>query len=138
MKRLIIIILVTISGHCFGSTFQLDTIDNWQIYNGKKLLLSGHDGGQFHVTIKKSKLKDLEIQYNHCVKHKEDYIVSIEITDKDDNSIIISAYSVKPDNRITIPKSDILLWKEKVLKIKYSEHSENNPIKVTLGQITLE
>ena len=138
MRRLLTILVLTICGECFGSTFQSDTVDNWQIYNGKDLLLSGHAGGKFEVTIKKNKLKDLEVQFNHCIKRTEDYYASIEITDEQDNSIIISAYSLKPGDRITIQKFEILLWKKKVFRIKYTEHSDLNPIEVTLGQITIE
>ena len=138
MRRLLIIFFLTIGGQCFGSTFQTDTIDNWQIYNGKDLLLSGHAGGEFRVTIKKKKIKDIEIQFNHCTKHNEDYYASIEMKDEHGDASIMSVYSLKPGQRITLSKSDLLMWTGKVVKIIYSEETTPTPIKMTLGYIKIE
>jgi hypothetical protein len=84
MRQLILIILLETIGQCYAGTFDLDTIDNWQIYNGTELVLAGHDsplGTGFRTTIKKSELKDLTIQFNHDVRYIDDFEVTIDISD---------------------------------------------------------
>lgn len=70
MRQIIFIILLTTIGQCYAGTLDMDTIDNWQIYNGTELVLAGHDsppGTVFQGTIQRADLKDLAIQYNHDV-----------------------------------------------------------------------
>jgi hypothetical protein len=90
------------------------------------------------VTIKKKKLKGLEIQFNHCTKHNEDYYASIEMKDENGDASIMSVYSLKPGQRIIISKSDLLMWTGKTLKLIYREETTPTPIKTTLGYIKIE
>ena len=92
MRQLVCIILLGTIGQCYAGTFDLDTIDNWQIYDGTELVLAGHDsppGRFFQGTIKRTDLKDLAIQYNCDVVG--DFDVIVEILD-DQGNILLSGH----------------------------------------------
>lgn len=142
MRHFFTILLLTITGQCFSSTFQLDTVDNWQIYSNKHLILSGHTSPtitNFKGTIKQKKFKDLQIQYNHCIKYNEYIYVTIDITDEQDNSIMLSIFKTRQGQRIIIDKKDLrTLPTNRPLKIKYSEDESLKPHMLTLGTLVIE
>ena len=135
MKHLFILSLFCISGQCYGSAFDADTIDNWQIYNGTELVLAGNEVGEhFEGVIKMADLKDLTIIFNHCAPVAEDLEISIEIEDKDGNKILTSNFKKDPQTRITISKKELKRIAPRIITIRYHEKKKNGTNKV-LGQI---
>ena len=107
MTRLILILLLGTIGQCYGGTFDLDSIDNWQIYNGTELVLSGHDsplGTVFSGTIKKAELKDLAIQFNHDVQYPEPFEVVVDFIDEGGNIILSGNFKSRPGIRFAFRK----------------------------------
>jgi hypothetical protein len=136
MKRLISILLLGTIGQCYAGSFSLDTIDNWQIYNGTDLVLCGHDsplGTEFQGTIKTTDLKELIIQFNHCVRYMDDFDVTIEISD--DKGKIILTKKFKVGTRMTIDKKELGLLATKSITIRYREKRKSGTDKI-LGRIS--
>lgn len=136
MKRLILILLLGTIGQCYAGTFDLDTIDNWQIYNGTELVLGGHDsplGTEFHGTIKTTDLRELIVQFNHCEHYVDDFDVTIEIAD--DKGKIILTRKFKVGTRMTIDKKELGLLTTKSITIRYQEKRKNGTDKI-LGRIS--
>src|SRR5688572_8284426 len=136
MRRLILILLLGTIGQCYGGTFDLDTIDNWQIYNGTELVLGGHDspiGTNFQGTIKTTDLRELIIQFNHCVRYIDDFDVTIEIAD--DKGKIILTKKFKVGVRMTIDKKELGLLTTKSITIRYWGKRKNGTDKI-IGRIS--
>jgi hypothetical protein len=136
MKRLILILLLGTIGQCYAGTFDLDTIDNWQIYNGTELVLGGHDsplGTEFQGTIKATDLKELVIQFYHCVRYIDDFDVTIEIAD--DKGQIILTKKFKVGARMAIDKKALGLLTTKSITIRYREKRKSGTDKI-LGRIS--
>src|SRR5882762_11425244 len=73
-----------------GGTFCPDTIDNWQIYNSRVLIFAGHEsplGTNFHSTIKRDEVGDLEIRFNHCSPH-QNLTRTVRITDETGRTLV--------------------------------------------------
>ena len=135
MTRLITILFIGTIGQCYGGTFDLDTIDNWQIYNGTELVFGGHDsplGTEFHGTIKKTDLKELVIQYNHDVRYIDDFDVTLEVMD--DKGKIILTKKFKVSRPMTIDKKELVPLTMKSMTIRYREKRKNGTDKI-LGRI---
>jgi hypothetical protein len=138
MRRLILILLLGTIGQCYGGTFDLDTIDNWQIYNGTELVFGGHDsplGTEFHGTIKKTVLKELVIQYNHDVRYIDDFNVTIEITDDKRKIILTKTFKANSGTRLTIDKKELGQLTMKSITIRYREKRKDGTDKI-LGRIS--
>jgi hypothetical protein len=137
MRRLILILLLGTIGQCYAGTFDLDTIDNWQIYNGTELVLAGHDsplGTEFQGTIKTTDLKELIIQFNHCVRYIDNFDVTIEIVD--DKGKIFLTKGFKGGKKMTIDKKELGALTTKSITIRYQEKRINGTDKI-LGRISL-
>jgi hypothetical protein len=136
MTRLILILLLGTIGQCYAVTFDLDTIDNWQIYNGTELVLGGHDsplGIEFQGTIKTTDLKELVIQFNHCVRYIDDFDVTIEI--EDDKGKVILTMKFKVGARMTIDKKELSLLTTRSITVRYREKRKTGTDKI-LGRIS--
>ena len=137
MRRLILILLLGPIGQCYGGTFDLDTIDNWQIYNGTELILGGHEsplGTEFQGTIKTAELKELIIQFNHCVRYIDDYDATIEVTDDRGENILTKKFKVNLGTRMIIDKKEFGPLTMKSITIRYREKRKNGTDKI-LGHI---
>ena len=68
----IIIFLVTLFSYLdgIGGTYDTDTIENWQIYNGDSLVLAAHGPitGEFQIFLRYKRLKDIKVVYNQCMR----------------------------------------------------------------------
>ena len=66
------IVLIGQSDQSFAGTLEPDTVDNWQIYLGDKLVLSGNASIDMKRlvcdTVSYETLADVKIQFNHCTK----------------------------------------------------------------------
>lgn len=127
-------------GRCYAGTFDLDTIDNWQVYNGTELILGGHDsplGTEFQGTIKLADFKDLTIQFNHCVREINDYNVTIEIADENGRTLLTKRFKVNLGTRMTIEKIELGRLTTKSITIRYREKRKNGTDKI-LGRISFE
>lgn len=136
MRQLILLLLLGSIGQCYARTFDLDTIDNWQIYNGNELLLGGHDsppGTEFQGTVKATDLEELVIQFHHCVRYIDDFVATIEIAD--DKGKIILTKKFKVGARMRIDKKEFGVLTTKSITIRYREKRKNGTDKV-LGRIS--
>lgn len=137
MKLLILILLLGTIGQCYGGTFDSDTIDNWQIYNGTELVFGGHDsplGREFQGVIKKTDLIDLNIHFNHCVHYTDDFDVTLEITD--DRGKIVLTKTFKIGRKMTIDRKELGPLTTKSIIIRYWEKRKNGTDKI-LGRINV-
>jgi hypothetical protein len=69
MNKIIIFLVILFSYlDGIGGTYDADTIENWQIYNGNSLIHAGHGTmtGEFQVLLRYNRLKDIKVVYNHC------------------------------------------------------------------------
>jgi hypothetical protein len=136
MRQLSLILLLGTIGQCYAGTFDLDTIDNWQIYNGAELVLGGHDsplGTEFHRAIKTTDLRELIIQFNDCVRYIDDFDVTIEIADEKGEIILTKKFKV--GTRMTINKKELGLLTTKSMTIRYREKRKSGTDKI-LGRIS--
>ncbi len=111
-------------GQSYAATFDVDTIDNWQIYNNGELVLAGHYPSYvagFKGTIKKANLKKLEIQFNHCV-HYDDLDVTIEILDDKEKILLRKTFKINSGTRMTIEKEEMGNFTSKSISIRYVEN----------------
>ena len=137
MRQLILIILLGTIGQCYAGTFDMDTIDNWQIYNGTELVLGGHAsplGTVFQGTIKKAELKDLAIQYNHDVL-QDSFDVIVDIMDDQGNIILTGNFKSRPGIRFAFRKKELERLTNSSITIRYREKRENGTDKI-LGRIS--
>jgi hypothetical protein len=138
MRRLILILILGTIGQCYAGTFDLDTIDNWQIYNGTELVLAGHDsslGTVFSGTIKKAELKDLAIQFNHDVQYPEAFEVVVDFIDERGNIILTGNFKSRPGIRFAFRKKELERLTSGSITIRYREKRENGSDKI-LGRIS--
>lgn len=138
MRQLILIILLGAIGQCYAGTFDMDTIDNWQIYNGTDLVLAGHDsplGTVFQGTIKKADLKDLAIQYNRDVV-EDSFDVIVEILDDKGNILLTGNFKARLGVRFAFRKKELERLTTNLFTIRYREKGENGVDKI-LGKISL-
>jgi hypothetical protein len=136
MRQLLLIFLLGAVAQCYAGTFDLDTIDNWQIYNGTELVLAGHDsplGAEFHGTIRTSDLKGLAIQFNHCTRYN-DLEVILQISDEEGKNILTKTFRTNSGTRMTIDRKELGLLTSKSITIRYQEKRENGTDKI-LGKI---
>ena len=135
MRQLILILLIGTIGRCYAGTFDLDTIDNWQIYNGTELIFGGHDSPlatEFQGTIKTADLKESIIQFNHCVRYVDDFYVTLEITDDTGKNLLTKKFKVA--SRMTIDKKELGTLTAKSITIRYLEKRKNGTNRI-LGLI---
>jgi hypothetical protein len=138
MRQLILILLLGTIGQCYAGTFDLDTIDNWQIYNGTELVLAGHEsplGTEFQGTIKTTDLKELIVQFNHCVHYGDDFDVTIEITDDKGKIMLNKKFKINSGTRMTIDEKELGQLTMKSIIIRYREKRKNGTDKI-LGRIS--
>ena len=137
MRQLILIILLGTIGQCYAGPFDMDTIDNWQIYNGTDLVLRGHDsplGTIFQGTIKRTELKDLAIQYNHDVL-QNGFDVIVDIIDDKGNILLTGNFKSRPGIRFAFRKKELEQLTNSPVTIRYREKRENGTDKI-LGRIS--
>ncbi|MEO7989978.1 MAG: hypothetical protein ABI663_10580 [Chryseolinea sp.] len=137
MRQLILILLIGTIGRCNAGAFDIDTIDNWQIYNGAELILAGHDsplGTVFHGTIKKTELRGLVIQFNHDVNYIDDLEVTVDIMDEQGKNILTKKFRTNSGTRLTIEKKELGLLATTLITIRYQEKRKNGTDKI-LGEI---
>jgi hypothetical protein len=135
-RGLILLFLGTI-GQCYAGTFDLDTIDNWQIYNGTDLVLGGHESPvatEFQGTITTASIKELVIQFNHCFRYDQEFNVTVEIAD--DKGKVLLTKTFKVGTRMTIEKKELGKLTANSITIRYWEKRNNGTDKV-LGRIRL-
>lgn len=138
IRPLILILILGTIGQCYAGTFDLDTIDNWQIYNGTQLILGGHDspfGTEFQGTIKTTDLKELTIHFNHCVHYIDDFDVTLEVTDDKGRNILTKKFKINSGTRMTIDKRELGPLRMKSVTIRYREKRNNGTDKI-LGRIS--
>ncbi|MCA6380946.1 MAG: hypothetical protein IM606_08985 [Cytophagales bacterium] len=138
MRRLILIILLGAAGQCYAGTVEMDTIDNWQIYNGNEFVFGGHDspiGTEFQGTIKTTDFKELVIQFNHCVRFIDDYNVTLEVMDDKGKNILLKKFKANLGTRMTIDKKELGPLTMKAITIRYREQRKNGTDKI-LGRIS--
>ncbi len=138
MKQLILALLLGASGQCFAGTFDMDTIDNWQICNGNVLVFGGHAsplGTAFQGTIKTTDFKELVVQFNHCVRYIDDYDVTLEIIDDKGKNILTKKFKTNLGTRMTIAKKELGPLTMKSITIRYQEKRKNGTDKI-LGRIS--
>jgi hypothetical protein len=136
MKQLLTILLIGTLGQCYAGTFDADTIDNWQVYNGTELVFGGHDsplGGEFQGTIKKTDLEELIIQFNHCVRSVDDFEVTVEVIDDKGKSILTKSF--KAGRAMTIKRKELGPLTTTSIMIRYREKRKNGTDKI-LGRIS--
>ena len=140
MRQLILHLLLGAVGQCYAATFNLDTLDNWQIYNGTDLVLAGHDspaGAVFRGTIKRSELKDLAIQFNHDVQHLTTFDVSVDILDEEGNILLTGKFKCRPGIRFAFRRKELERITTDSITVRYREKKENGRDKI-LGRISFE
>lgn len=140
MSKLILIIFLGTIGHSYAGTFDLDTIDNWQIYSGTELVLAGHDsplGTVFRGTIERAELKDLSIQFNHDVHYPDSFGVTVDIMDEQGNIILTQKFKSNPGVRYAFRKRELEQLKIDLITIRYREERKNGTDRV-LGEIRFE
>ncbi len=140
MRQLILSILLGTIGQCYAGTFDLDTIDNWQIYNGTELVLAGHDsplGTVFRGAIKTTELKDLAIQFNHDVHYLDAFDVTVDIIDEQGNIILTGKFKSRSGIRFAFRKKELERLASKLITIRYREERKNGTERI-LGEIRFE
>jgi hypothetical protein len=135
MRYLITISLLVILGHCYGGSFDLDTIDNWQVYNGNELVLAGYESSldtAFEGTMKRSDLTALSVYFNHCVRYAEEFDVIVEIVDENGRKIMEKRF--KAGSKMMIEKRQLGALTTKSITIRYREKRKNGTDRI-LGRI---
>lgn len=138
MRHLILIVLLGAIGRCNATTFDLDTIENFQIYNGDKLVLAGlGPGTEFQtIMIKRADLADLGIQFNYDVRF-ENVSVIIEITDETGKKVLTKTFRIDSGTRMKIERKKLKQLTAKSITIRYLEKREYGLDKI-LVRIRLE
>lgn len=139
MKPFLLILLLGTIGHCYAGTFSIDTIDNWQVYNGDILVLAGHDSpleSAFSGTIKKPELKDLAIQFNHCVMFPAPFDVVIDFIDTRGKLILTRTFKFRSGVRFVVRKKE-LEQLPATITLRYRENRKNGADKI-LGQLNFK
>jgi hypothetical protein len=138
MRHLIIIVLLGVIGQCNAGTFDMDTIENFQIYNGDKLVLAGlGPGTEFQtIVIKRADLADLGIQFNYDVGF-ENVILIIEITDERGKKVLTKTFKIDSGTRMKIERNEFRQLTAKSMTIRYLEKREYGLDKI-LAKINLE
>ena len=137
MKQTVYILIVWSTVQCYGGTFEIDTVDHWQIYNGSELVFSGwalgvgNDG-----RIKASDLKELTIRYHHCGRYS-DLDVTIEILNEAGEIVLSKNFKIDSGDGMTIEKEELLKLATNPITIRYRERRENE-IDLILGRIWFE
>jgi hypothetical protein len=137
MKHILTVLLLWTSGQCYSRTFDLDTIDNWQVYNGKELVLAGHDSPietNYEGEIKTNDVTELVIQYNHCIRYVGELPVTIEITDEKGSRIVRKEFNI--GSKMVIQRWELGSLTTKSITIRYKENWENGTDRI-LGSISL-
>ena len=137
MRQLALIIILATIGQCYAGALDLDTIDNWQIYNGTELVLAGHDSPLETVlqgTIKRADLKDLAIQYNRDVV-EDSFDVIVEILDGKGNILLTGNFKARLGVRFAFRKKELERLTNNSFTIRYREKRENGRDKI-LGRIS--
>ena len=138
MRRLMLIFLfVTVSANLRAETFQADTIDNWQIYNGSQLILAGHqhiDGMTLHAAIKRTELGEIGIEFRHCANYPGHYTITFEVIDRTSSRIKIKKFSGEIGRRLNVRQKELELGSSTLIVIHYTENVANGVTRV-LGQI---
>jgi hypothetical protein len=122
-----------------GGTFAPDTIDNWQIYNGKELILAGHEsplGTNFHNTIKKDEVGDLEIKFNHCSPH-QNLTRTVRITDETGRMVVSKKFS-SDTVKMIIHRLELSELTSKFLIIEYMERGNGEGLRRNLGHLIVQ
>lgn len=136
MREFILILLLSTIGQCYAGTFDPDTIDNWQIYNGTEFVFGGHDWPveiEFQGTIKATNFKELVIQFNHCGRYS-DLDVDIEVADDKGKTILTKKFRIDSGTSMTIDKKELGPLTMKSIIIRYRERRNNGTDKI-LGRI---
>jgi hypothetical protein len=140
MHRIILTTILGAIGQCYAGAFDYDTIDNWQIYHGTELILAGHgspSGSTFQGKIKKRELKDIAIQFNHCVNNLEAFDVTVDIIDKEWKVVLTGKFKSRPGIRFGFRKKELEKLTSESITIRYREERKNGIEKV-LGEIIFE
>lgn len=135
MRKLLTIFLLLSAAQGYGATFAPDTVDNWQIYHGGKLLTAGMLLSAGNGTLKQKDVKDLEIVYNHCSPYAN-LAVTIEITDERDRPILIRHFRINSGDRMKISSKALSSLPTGPLRIRYREQAPNG-VDVLLALITI-
>jgi hypothetical protein len=101
------------------------------------IILGGHDSPLrtgFQGTIKTVDLKELIIQFNHCVRYIDDYDVTIEIKDDKGKNILTKTFKVNLGKRMVIDKRELGPLTMKSITIRYREKRKDGTDKI-LGLI---
>jgi hypothetical protein len=136
MRQFIVILLLSSIGQCYAGAFDVDTIDNWQIYNGTELVFGGHawpEEIEFQGTIKTTTFKDLVIQFNHCSRYTN-LDVDIEVTDDKGKTILMKKFRIDSGSSMTIDKKELGPLTMKSIIIRYRERRNNGTDKI-LGRV---
>jgi hypothetical protein len=126
LNKNILLLMLSLSSHCYANLIQADTIDNWQIYSDTTLLLASNASVSRHVTtaeIKFAELQTLRIVYNRCVRYDKMPVV-LEVTNEAGNIIFIRDYTISSGDQMSVPKEaleydqqprslQIRLWQDK-------------------------
>ena len=116
------LVFATLQG--YAGTWDYDTIDNWQVYNGTTLVFAGHDsplGTVFRGTVKKEDLEDITIQFHHCARFIEDFEVTIDFTDRLGNCILTKKFRINSATPLKIARSEFGALTTDLIAIRYRE-----------------
>lgn len=122
MKHLLLIVLLGAIMECNARTFDVDTIENFQIYNGDKLVLAGMGSASEFQTIKirRADLTDLGIQFNYDVPF-ENVTVIIEIADERGRNVLTKEFRIDAGTRMKVERKELGPLKAKSITIRYLE-----------------
>ena len=140
-KHLFIFVFVIGASQCVAGPFAPDTIDNWQIYARKKLIIAGNqniNGNTLTAEIAQADLDDLAIQYNH--DHALNGEVTIKIVESNGTKVVHNEGFVPNRNdrmKLSTANLNRVLKKGKSYLIKYKE-SKSKGTDIILGRFTFK
>jgi hypothetical protein len=134
MKQFFALLILLSAVESYSATFDVDTIDNWQIYNGTALILSGNQVSftPSYGTVKRTELNDFSIVYHHCTSSNYNFDVTIEITNEAGEVILSKRFK---ESTLKISKEELQTLKENSIVIRYCEEIKNGTDRI-LGKIT--
>jgi hypothetical protein len=94
-------------------------------------------GTVFRGTIKRTQLKDLVIQYNHCTLDPDSLNVTIDIVDEHGIIILTGKFITNEERRFAFRKKQLERITSKRITIRYREEQTKETERV-LGEIRLE
>lgn len=141
MNILVLIIFIFVGQlNGLAKAFEADTVDNWQIYSGDSLILSGNATSQkeLETTLNFDDLKDLRIHFNHSTPLTQKTVIIWGVHADKASANWTKEFKVNPNGDYVIPIKELEILRTKkrpTLTIWYN--AKKNRLGRELGTIRI-